>query len=158
MMQDDEPYMIMNYAEVKLLLAEAAERGIGGVTGAAAHYNDGVRAAMQMYTLYDASLTVSDAAVDAYLATYPYASRNPLEMIGEQLWVSKFLNWWEAWQDWKRTGFPVLVPHNYPGNVTGGTIPRRLMYPSTEVAGNANFTESARNNYTDRMWWDGGLD
>jgi hypothetical protein len=158
MMQDDEPYMIMNYAEVKLLLAEAAERGIGGVTGAALHYNEGVKAAMQMYTIYDASLTVSDAAVATYLATYPYASRPALEMIGEQMWVSKFLNWWEAWQDWKRTGFPVLVPHNYPGNVTGGTIPRRLMYPSTEVAGNKNFTEGARNNYTDRMWWDGGAD
>ena len=59
----DEPYMLMNYGEVELLLAEAAQRGIGGLTaaGAEAHYNAGVKASMQMYTIYDASFAVSDA-------------------------------------------------------------------------------------------------
>ncbi len=32
----DEPYMLMNYGEVELLLAEAAQRGIGGLSPAAA--------------------------------------------------------------------------------------------------------------------------
>ncbi len=165
LLQDDDPYMIMNHAEVEFLLAEAAERGIGGVTDAAGHYNAGVKSAMQMFKPFGqgdaaatAALTVSDAKVNTYLAAYPYASRPALEMIGEQMWVSKFLNWWEAWSDWRRTGFPVLVPHNYPGNVTGGTIPRRLMYPSTEVASNKNFTEGNVNNYTSRVWWDGGTE
>ena len=30
MLQDDESYQLMNYAEAEFLLAEAAERGIGG--------------------------------------------------------------------------------------------------------------------------------
>lgn len=165
LLQDDDPYMIMNHAEVELLLAEAAERGIGGVTNAVAHYNAGVKSAMQMYEPFgqgDAEntekLTVTDARVAAFLATYPYGSRPALEMIGEQMWVSKFMNWWEAWSDWRRTGFPVLEAFNYDGNVTGGTIPRRLMYPSTEVGGNPNFTESDKNNYTSRVWWDGGTE
>lgn len=165
LLQDDDPYMIMNHAEVEFLLAEAAESGIGGVTGAAAHYNAGVKSAMQMYKPFGqgdaentAKLTVTDAQVAGYLATYPYASRPALEMIGEQMWVSKFMNWWEAWSDWRRTGFPVLEAFNYDGNVTGGTIPRRLMYPSTEVGGNPNFTESDKNNYTSRVWWDGGTE
>ena len=165
LLQDDEPYMIMNHAEVEFLLAEAAERGIGGATNAAAHYDAGVRSAMQMYTIYGQGeqevvdeLVVSDAEVDAYLATYPYGSRDPLEMIGEQMWVSKFLNWWEAWQDWKRTGFPALTPIDYPGNVTGGQIPRRLMYPNTEVGANPNFDQHDKNNYVARMWWDGGTE
>lgn len=163
LLQDDDPYMIMNHAEVELLLAEAAERGIGGVTGAAAHYNAGVKSAMQQFVPYAqgdaavaAQLTVSDIKVNDYLALYPYGSRPALEMIGEQLWVSKFMNWWEAWQDWKRTGYPVLQQFNYPGNVTGGTIPRRLMYPGTEVASNPNFDKGSVNNYTSRVWWDGG--
>lgn len=156
LLQRDEPYMIMNHAEVELLLAEAAERGIGGVSNAEAHYNAGVKSAMQMYTVYDPSLTVSDSQVTTYLATYPYGSRPALEMIGEQMWVSKFLNWWDAWSDWRRTGYPVLTPHNYPGNITGGTIPRRLMYPATEVGGNSNFDQHNVNNYTSRVWWDGG--
>ncbi len=162
MLDDDDPYMLMNYGEVKLLLAEAAERGIGGLSAGAAagHYNDGVRASCQMYTIYDASLTASDAAIDAYLAKYPYtgSANQKLEMIGEQLWVNKFFNWWEAWADWRRTGYPVLVPVNYPGNETGGTIPQRLKYPVSETAGNPNFSAGATspNLYTTKVWWAGG--
>jgi hypothetical protein len=164
MLQDDESYMLMNFAEVKFLLAEAAERSIGGLAPAAAagHYNDGVKAAMQQYTKYDASLSVSDAAVTAYLATYPYAgtTNEKLEMIGEQIWVANFMNWWEAWSNWRRTGFPVLTPVNYPGNETGGTIPVRLRYPNYEASGNPNFeaTATTPNAYTTKVWWAGGVD
>ncbi len=155
-----EPYMLMNYGEVELLLAEASQRGIGGLTaaGAVAHYNAGVRASMQMYIIYDPSFVVTDAKVDAYLATYPYNVAKPaLEMIGDQMWVNHFLNWWEAWSDWRRTGFPKLVPTNYPGNVTGGKIPQKLKYPNAEVAGNPNFkTGASANDYVTKVWWAGG--
>ena len=150
----------MNCAEVKLLLAEAAQRSIGGLTPAAAagYYADGVKAAMQMYTKYDPSFVVSDAQVTAYLTARPFGVQKPaLEMIGEQLWVSHFLNWYEAWAEWRRTEFPKLTPTNYPGNVTGGKIPQRLMYPSGEVAGNPNFsTDVSVNDYTTKVWWAGG--
>jgi hypothetical protein len=161
MLQKDAPYMLMNYGEVELLLAEAAERSLGGLTPGAAqnHYNNGVKASMQMYTKYDPSLTVSDAQVAAYLATYPYGVTKPaLEMIGEQLWVNHFFNWWEAWSDWRRTGYPKLIPTNYPGNATGGTIPQRLKYPSREVAGNPHFEAGSTkpNLLTTKVWWAGG--
>jgi len=165
MMQFDDPYMLMNYGEVKLLLAEASERGIGGQAAAAAqaHYEAGTRASMEMYTPFDATLTVTTAAEDAYLATYSYAaasSAQRLTMIGEQLWVNKFLNWWEAWADYRRTGIPALVPVNYPGNETGGIIPTRLKYPSYEVSGNPNFSagSTSPNTYTTKVWWAGGPD
>ena len=157
----DEPYMLMNYGEVELLLAEAAKRGIGGVDPGSAetHYNAGVKASMQMYTPYEGgaigALTVSDAAVANYLATFPYDDANVLEQIGNQLWLNLFMNWWEAWGEWRRTGFPELVPVNYPGNSTGGTIPVRLKYPNAEVAGNPNFSSGASpNDFTTRLWWD----
>jgi hypothetical protein len=161
MLQDDDPYMIMNYGEVELLLAEALQRGIGtGITGTARqHYEAGVKASMQMYTPFDPSLVVSDAQVDNYLATYPYGGAKPaLPMIYEQLWVNKFFNWWEAWADWRRTGYPVLVPTNFPGNITNGTIPRRLRYPATEAAGNQNYATGATkpDDYTTKVWWEGG--
>jgi hypothetical protein len=170
LLQRDSPYMIMNYGEVELLLAEALQRGIGsGISGTAeSHYNAGVKASMQMYAGspknrpigYDPSLTVSDEQVAAYLARYPYGvAKEPLPMIYEQLWVNKFLNWWEAWADWRRTGYPQLTPTNYPGNVTNGTIPRRLRYPATEAAGNKNFSEATQpDTFTNRVWWDGGQD
>lgn len=152
----DEPYMLMNYGEVKLLLAEAAQKGIGGLTSAAAegHYREGVKASMQMYTIYDPSFVVTNAQVDAYLAARPFAG---LPSIGEQLWLNLFLNWWEAWSEWRRTGFPNLTPVNYPGNVTGGTIPQKLRYPNAEAAGNPNFkTGASANDYTTKVWWAGG--
>jgi hypothetical protein len=156
----NEPYMLMNYGEVKLLLAEAAQRSIGGLAPAAAmaHYNEGVKASMQMYTIYDASFAVSDAQVAAYLAARPYGVAKPaLQMIYEQLWVNKYMNWWDAWADWRRTGFPALVPTNFPGNVTGGKIQQRLRYPNAEVGGNPNFaTGASPNDYTTKVWWAGG--
>jgi hypothetical protein len=162
LLQLDEPYQIMNYGEVELLLAEALQRNIGtGIGGTAEqHYNAGVQASMQMYTSYDPSLTVSDQQVTAYLTTYPYGVAKPaLAMIYEQLWVNKFFNWWEAWADWRRTGYPQLTPTNYPGNVTGGVIPRRLRYPATEAAGNRNFSEATQpDTFITRVWWDGGQD
>jgi hypothetical protein len=164
----NDPYMLMNYGEVQLLLAEAAQRGIGGLTAAAApaYYNEGVKASMQMYTIYDASLTVSDAQAAAYLATYPYVPANGEKMIGEQLWLNFYLNWWEAWSNWRRStakagntlGYPALTPTNYPGNVTGGTIPQRLKYATGDVAGNPNFaaTSTKPDTYTTKVWWAGG--
>ena len=168
MLDDDDPYMIMNHAEVEFLLAEALERGIGsGITGTAQqHYELGVKSAMQMYAGnkvdfprgYDPGLTVSDAQVATYLAQYPYGVYKPaLEMIGEQMWISKFFNWWEAWSDWRRTDFPTLVPFTSDDSpVTGGIIPLRLPYPTTEVAANPNFDQASKNNYTSPLWWDGG--
>lgn len=157
----DDPYMLMNYGEVEFMLAEAAERGFGGVSAATAedHYNAGVKASMQMYTVYDPTLTVSDAAVTAYLAAHPYGVEKPaLEMIGDQYWVNHFLNWWEAWSNWRRTGYPDLTPVNYPGNVTNGTIPQRLKYPTAESAGNPNYgtTATKPDDFTTKLWWAGG--
>jgi hypothetical protein len=160
----DEPYMMMNYAEVELLMAEAIERNIGTVPGTAqAHYDAGVKAAIQMYTLYDASFAVSDAAVTTYLsqpyASYTGTSAEKLEKIGNQMWISKFLNWWDAWSDWRRTGYPVLVPTNYPGNLTNGQIPRKLKMPSSELARNQeNYAAGATQPDTQvgKVWWDGG--
>lgn len=164
LLDDADPYPLMHYAEVEFLLAEAAERGIGTVPGTPEeHYNKGVRAAMQMYDAFDPSLAVPDAKVDAYLATYPYGgggvsgTASKLEQIGNQMWVSKFLNWWEAWSDWRRTGFPVLVPTNYSGSASPGTIPTKLRIPSRELAVNqANYEAGATkpDSPVGKVWWD----
>ena len=163
----------MNVAEVEFLQAEAIERGIGTVPGTAqAHYNAGVKDAMQMYGPYTtvfgatdspvatAYFTVSDAQVATYLATYPYGVAKPdkLEMIGDQMWVSHFMNWYEAWSDWRRSGYPKLIPVVYPGNSTNGTIPRKLRLPSSEVSSNPNYLTGATqpDKIFAKVWWDGG--
>lgn len=171
MLDYDDPYLIMAHAEVEFLLAEAAERGIGGATDAPGHYNAGVKSAMQMYEPFFVNNEkgptgeVTDAQVAAYLAKYPYGSggvsgsESALEQIGWQLWASKFTNWWDAWNDWRRTGYPTLVEHtDDPNNVTGGKIPVRLRYPTSETVANPNFNQDSKNNYTSPVWWDGGTE
>ena len=114
---------------------------------------------MQMYTVYDPSFVVTDAQVANYLATYPYGVTKPaLEMIGEQMWASKWMNWWDAWSDYRRTGFPQLVPTNYPGNATNGQIPTKLTIPAYEATGNPNYKTGATqpDRLVGKVWWDGG--
>jgi len=155
----DAPLVFMTYAEVELMLAEAAERGWAGVTGAQAHYNKGVKAAMQMLTIYDASLEINDAAVNTYLAANPYSSSTGLKQIGEQYWLATWMNFYESYANWRRTGYPVLTPVNYSGNESNGQIPRRIRYPSSEYSVNAANLAAAVSSMgadalTTRVWWD----
>ncbi|MDH5398820.1 MAG: SusD/RagB family nutrient-binding outer membrane lipoprotein [Cyclobacteriaceae bacterium] len=164
LLDDSDPYQLMNYAEVCFLMAEAIERGIGTVPGTAQqHYENGVKAAMQMYTPLDASLDVSDAKVAVYLAKYPYGGggvtggESKLEQIGYQMWVSKFMNWWEAWCDWRRTGYPTLEAVNYPGSGSPGVIPTKLRVPISEAAINGiNYDAGATkpDSPVGKVWWD----
>jgi hypothetical protein len=152
--------MLMTYAEVELMLAEAKERGWNVSSTAANHYNNGVKAAMKSLAQWDAGAVVSDANADAYLLAHPYVSATGLQMINNQYWIATIFNDYETFANWRRSGFPVLTPVNYPGNVTGGTIPRRLIYPQSEASTNGtNYTDavgriSGGDKMTSRVWWD----
>jgi len=149
------PSYIMTYAEVEFLKAEAAERGIAGQTGAAAHYNAGVRASILQWG-------GTDAEADAYLAragvTY-VAGATGLRQIGLQKWISMFAQGNEAWAEWRRTGNPATVkmgPKAYPDVPE---IPRRIPYPSNEQTVNKAALDEAiarqgADTYITRMWWD----
>ena len=80
-------------------------------------------------------------------------------MIGEEYWAATFLNDIESWSNWRRTGYPKLTPVNITGNLTNGTIPRRLIYPIVEENLNGpNLKEAisrqGANTLTTRIWWD----
>ncbi len=156
--QADAPMFFQTYAEVEFLLAEAAVRGWHSGS-AATHYENGVRAAMSYLSLYGPGGEIAAADVDAYLAANPYDAANAMEQIGNQYWAATVMNEYEAYANWRRTGYPQFTPVNYPGNVTGGTVPRRLRYPEGEAASNAaNYTavlsQQGPDEFTTRMWWD----
>lgn len=132
------PMMFQSTAEVQLLLAEAAVRGWVN-SDAQTHYENGVRAAMKQWgEFYDGSTAIDDAAIDAYLQANPFDGT--LKQIGEQYWAATFMNEYEAYNNWRRTGFPELVPVQYPAAlpITNGEIPRRLVYPQSEAGVNAD--------------------
>lgn len=156
----DDPMFFQTYAEVEFLLAEAAIRG-WGASDANGHYDAGVRAAMQHLALYGDGAVIGDDAIDAYLAAddFDEGDADALEQIGEQYWAATFLNEYETFANWRRTGFPNLTPVVYPGNVTGGTIPRRMIYSPGEAITNAeNYSAAVArqgpDELTTRVWWD----
>ena len=57
---------------------------------------------------------------------YNQAITNPFDgsevTIGRQHWAANFMQWYEAYSNWRRTGYPDLTPVNYTGNVSGGQI------------------------------------
>ena len=87
---------------------------------------------------------------------------NSLKQINTQYWVltGTIFDFDEAWSNWRRSGYPVLTPVNYTGNFTGGTIPRRQSYPTSESSTNPNGYKTAVANlaggdtYSGRVWWD----
>lgn len=154
------PALVLTYAESEFLLADAAKRwGIGG--DPATHYNNGVLAAITMLSAYGASGTISDADANTYLTANPYIDANGLNMINTQYWIATFFNEYEAWSNYRRTGFPVLTPVGaYPGSQSPGAIPRRMEYSTTEKQINpANYNKavagiSGGDKITSRVWWD----
>lgn len=158
------PVFILTYAEVQLLLADAAVRGF--TSGSPADfYRNGVLAAFTSMGKFGGE-TISNADATAYVNANPLDLSAPnasLRMINEQIWAttSLFANFLEAWNNWKRTGFPVLTPVNFPGNFGSGQIPRRQPYPAGESATNqqsltAAISRMGGDNWITRTWWDGG--
>ena len=158
----ESPMMFMTYAETEFLLAEAAMRG-WGASDAASHFEAGLRAGVKMWEHYDATLAVDDATVDAFVAANPFDAANGMQQIGEQYWLATFLNEYEAYSNFRRTGYPDLTPVNYAGNVTNGQIPLRLAGNPGEGSLNPNF-EAAKtrqglgSDFSSHMsvpvWWD----
>jgi hypothetical protein len=160
------PVFIVTYAQTELLLAEAAVRdyNVGGT--AAEHYANGVEGAMLALAPFGAAAVISPTDAANYAAGNPLEESTDdaaLQMINEQYWATSgaLMNFAEAWNNWKRSGYPVLTPIVASGNFSGGQIPRRQPYPTTEATLNAANYNSAvgrlsggQDSWSARVWWD----
>lgn len=152
------PFLHVSYSEAQLLLAEAAYRG--WVSGAAAdYYKKGVEAGVKQLEIYGAP-AASQASINTYLSAKPLVAGTEKEQIGTQLWVTYLFNSIEAYSNWRRTGYPHLVPITSPESQTGGVTPTRLYYPNDEMQKNEkNYLEAVarmggKNDWTGKVWWD----
>lgn len=158
------PGIIITYAETELLLAEAAERGWSVGATASEHYHNGVSAALQSYADFNSAGTFSAATAEAYATAHPLdvsSTAAALQQINMQYWATTgtLFNFIEAWNNWRRSGYPVLTPVNYTGNFTNGQIPRREIYPTSEATTNganlkAAISDMGGDTWTTRVWWD----
>lgn len=159
-LQYTAPIIVMSAAEVNLYLAEAAVRG--WYTGVAATaFSNAIGASMRNWAKFGAAGVIADSRIAAYQATHVLVgtTAQQLEMIGNEYYVSMFLDEQQIHANWRRLGYPALTPVNISGNITGGTIPRRLLYPPSEESVNAASLQEAVNRQgpnlmTTRVWWD----
>lgn len=157
---------VLTYAESELLLAEAKVRGWNvGATTASGHYANGLSAGIQSLGTLSSDAVISAATANAFAAANPLNTTSTaasLKMINEQYWATTgiLMNFVEAWNNWKRSGYPVLTPVVYAGNFSGGTIPRRQLYPTSEATANpANYkigvaSLTGGDTWSSRVWWD----
>ncbi|HXS54743.1 MAG TPA: SusD/RagB family nutrient-binding outer membrane lipoprotein [Hanamia sp.] len=152
------PTLVLTYAESEFLLADAAKRW--GIGDAESHYDNGVLAAITELSAFGDAGTISGDDAQAYLDAHPYNDAKGLEMINTQFWAATFFNEYEAWSNYRRTGFPALVPVTYPGSQSPGAIPRRMAYSTVDKQVNsANYNAAVAalpggDKITSRMWWD----
>jgi hypothetical protein len=117
------PHVLFSLAEGEKLGWNAA--GAPNDAAAAGYYLDGIRESLAQYGV--------SAGYAAYVAqaNVVYNPATAIKQISEQRWTALYLNGYEAWAEWRRTGFPVLSPGPAPLSVDG-QIPRRQAYTTLE--------------------------
>lgn len=171
----DRDMILMNYAEVCFLQAEAAARGWNMGKTAESLYNEGIRASMEYMeidkTIVDQYLTSTDKnnyGTSVKFSDVAGEHNTPLEKIITQKYIANYPdNGWEAWNDYRRLHMPYLDPfvapetgyvveagaHGWKGSV------RRIPYPAEEKFMNEkNYEEVVKrigeDKTTTRVWWD----
>lgn len=150
------PSYIMTYSELLFIRAEAAERGLGGVSNgeAAADYYAAIQASMQQWGVTDA------LAISAFLASPDIAYKGGtagLKQIATQNWIALFSDSPEVWAAWRRTCQPSIVVPGPAAIVP--YVPRRYYYATTEALVNAANLNAAiarqgADNFGTRIYWD----
>ncbi len=153
------PYVFMAYSDLCFYRAEAALLGWAGLMPAQAEgfYQEGIRATMQIDPYNIAPDKITD-----YLTTegkLSGSSEEQLAQIMTQKWISLFMRHYEAYAEWRRTGYPKLTPGPNQGT-TNGQIPRRGVYSGSERFRNPEQYEIAAkrmtngDTYLSKVWWD----
>ncbi|WP_373517020.1 SusD/RagB family nutrient-binding outer membrane lipoprotein [Pricia sp.] len=160
--------IIMDYAELQFIFAEARERNLISVGEADAYYENGIRASFSYYLdriiaggWSEIANDLQDFDLDAYLAqpavAYTGSADEKLEKVALQKWIALFYTGFEAWSDWRRTGIPAIVPGADAAN--GGNVPVRFQYPNEVKSTNeANYEAAVSRQGADglntKLWWD----
>jgi hypothetical protein len=140
---------IIQYAEQEFILAEACLKGYMN-DDPKKHYDNGVKASCNYWGI----ATVDIPA--AFLGNPAIVYDGTLEQIITQKYYALFMNDFQQWFEYRRTGFPVLG--SGPSAQNNGVLPVRIPYPTDIAAYNAvNYAAVvARNGKDDlntKVWW-----
>lgn len=151
-----QPSYLMTYAEQLFIEAEAAERGMAGLSAsqAAGFYNAAITASMQQWGVSDAT------AIAAYLAQPSVAYKGGtqgLQQIALQKYIHLFTDGQTAWAEWRRTCVPSTIVAG-PGTLVP-YVPRRFDYAPIEANVNGTNLQAAiaamgGNTFATRVYFD----
>ncbi|WP_299708982.1 SusD/RagB family nutrient-binding outer membrane lipoprotein [uncultured Pontibacter sp.] len=143
--------LLLDYAEVEFLLAEAVERGynVGGT--AMEHYNAGVTASI---TYWGGTAAQATAYLLQPSVNYLTAPGDWRQKIGTQAWIALYNRGYDAWVTWRRLDAPTLLPP-----VEGLVVPTRMIYPINEQTLNPANNAAAGSSIggddsSTKLWWD----
>lgn len=146
----EAPVRLLTNFQVQFILAEAAL--ILGTPGDPnAYYQAGIRASME-------KVGMTTPEINKYFTDNPtiVTLTGTTEQKRAQILTQKYIAWVgnaiEAYNDWRRTGIPVLT---LPQNTTGdnpAVIPQRIPYTPNELARNPN-APNPRPKTDVKLWW-----
>lgn len=147
------PGRLISAAESYYLQAEAVARG--WATGdAKALFESGIKANF-------ATLLLTPAQAQAYIdAPASPASKFPAAGTTEQKVAAIITQKWfsfcgsqgfEAWNEWRRTGYPTYIKKSQASKLGNDNLPGRFIYPQAEVTRNGNFPGVVKIDV--KVWW-----
>lgn len=178
------PALWQNASEVCFLCAEAAAVfgwNMGG--NAEDFYNKGIALSFENYGVADSDSYISDSTSvpapyfdpsgqNSWNGSFPAVTikwndsltpEQKQQKIITQKWIANWTLGNEAWADYRRTGYPFLIPVEFngaPGVVDINAGPQRMPYPSEEYTNNLDNVQYAVANYLGgpdnlgtRLWW-----
>lgn len=127
--------VILDFAEVNFMLAEAAAKGLNVGETVEYYYEEGIRASFDYWGV---------AGVDDYLAqeevAYATAAGDWKQKIGVQEWIAYYNRGFEGWNVWRRLDFDGF---NVPPGLEESDIPRRIIFPIKEATLNQGALDAA---------------
>jgi hypothetical protein len=132
--------LLMTYAELQFLLAEAREKELITTGTAETYYLNGINANFEYWrgvvpAQYNINLTMPADYLTQSGVAYTGTPQEKLAKIALQKWVALYFNGLEGWFEWRRTRMPEVIPG--PANLNDNKVPVRYIYPQSEQALNA---------------------
>lgn len=144
---------LLSSSESEFLQAEAIVRGY--LPGdASTDYYTGITNSWQTWPN-----SASDTSLPSYMLqdsvnfSTAVSSTDKIRFIITQKWLAMCGNQnFEAWTEWRRTGFPDVFITSVTSNLGANVYPNRLVYPSVEINNNGSFP--GLQSISTRVWWD----
>jgi len=146
----EAPIRLLTNFQVNFILAEAA-LVLGTPGDPNALYQAGITASMQ-------KVGMTAAEINTYFTTNPTVvtlagtTEEKLKQIITQKYIAWIGNGIEAYNDYRRTGYPVLALVNNPQGDNPNVIPTRLPYTPAELSRNPN-APNPRPKTDVKLWW-----